>query len=393
MSVAFDMPAMLAAAARETGLSDWGEPPFRDNLQLLLASLDETGHLNPAGRAALQQRLHATLCNRLRLFDDRKKFTAIAQQSIVRPIIVIGMGRTGSSNLLDLLSRDPANRVPRLWEIMLPSPPPRRATCDTDPRIAVVQQALDAQGFDDPELRDAHPFSAQLPEECGAIFEFMFASGNYSAFANAQRYQRWHWHAADFAPVYRFHHQFLQHLQSQCGGERWALKSPESILHPQAMIERYPDAIFIHTHRDPVKVVPSLTSLIRSLRRVFADPASVDGHALAREQIEWNVLGLERTWQARQHPAVRDRFYDMHFQDLIARPLATIEKLYAHFDLEFSAEARRAMAHYVAAEAGARHGHGRHHYSMAEFGLAASLIEDAFKPYMQRYGIETERRQ
>lgn len=384
---------MLAAAAKETGLSDWGTPDFRGNLQILLQSLTETGHLNEVGRFALQSRLHATLCNRLKLFDDRKKFAGIARQKIARPIIVIGMGRTGSTNLHDLLGCDPANRVPQIWEIMFPSPPPQRATYGSDPRIGIVQQSLDAQGFDDPELQAAHPFSARLSEECGAIFEFMFASGNYCAFANTQRYTQWHRHEADFRAVYRLHHMFLQHLQSQCSGERWALKSPESILHPQEMIDQYPDAIFVHTHRDPGRVLPSLTSLFRSLRRVFADPSTVDVHAIAREQLETNLLGLDRTWEARQNPAVRDQFYDIHFQDLISRPIETIEKFYAHFDLDFSSEARHAMTNYVEGEAKSRHGHGRHQYSMAEFGYTDAMIDDAFKPYMQRYGIRPEKRQ
>lgn len=393
MADRFDRVAMLADAEHETGLSDWGTPEFRTNLQILMQSLDETGHLNAVGRRALANRLHATLCNRLRLFEDRKRFPAIAQQKITRPIIVIGMGRTGTSNLLDLLGCDPANRVPRIWEIMYPSPPPQRATYVSDPRIDIVQKAMNAQGFDDPELQAAHPFSATLPEECGFIFEFMAASGNYTAFANAESYTHWHRHQADFAKVYQFHYQFLQHLQSQCSGERWALKSPESILHPLEMIAQYPDAIFIHTHRDPGRVLPSICSNIRALRKIFTDPATVDAQAITREMMEFNLLGMERTWEARQQPSVRDQFYDVHFDDLVNRPVATVEKLYAHFDLTLCNEARSAMMQYVEHEAAAKHGHGRHHYSMAEFGLSDSIINDAFKTYFQRYGVKIEKRQ
>lgn len=383
----FDQSEMLAAAERETGLSDWGEPGFCNNMQVLLESLEETGHLSNIGHQALWTRMHATLCNRLRLEEDRKRIPEIRQQKIERPIIVLGMGRTGSSNLLELLACDPTNRVLRTWEVMTPSPPPERATYNTDPRIARTQQALDLQNFDDPVLQDAHPFSATLPEECGLIYEFMFASGNYCAFANTEKFTRWHSNEADFRAVFAYHRRFLQHLQSRCRGDRWALKCPENILHPREMIEQYSDAIFVHTHRDPAQVLPSLASLFRSLRRVFADPVSVDPLVIGRELLESNVVGLERTWQARQGPSVRDRFYDIHFGDLIQQPINTIESFYRHFDLGFSDEARRAMTLYVDNVAKAKHGHGRHRYSMTDFGFTNDILDKAFRPYMQRYGI------
>ncbi|MET0986218.1 MAG: sulfotransferase [Steroidobacteraceae bacterium] len=392
MDTAFDLTALLAAAEQATGLSDWGLPDCRGNFGVLLASLNETGHLNAVGRQALSSRIHATLCNRLKIIDDRKRHAEIAAQRIERPIIVLGMGRTGSTNLLDLLARDPANRVPQLWEVMMPSPPPQRSSYACDPRVSLVQHALDAQGFDDPELQAAHPFSATLPEECGAIYEFMGASGNYCAFANTPRYTHWHAHEANFTAVFQFHRMFLQHLQSHCASTRWALKSPENIWHPEEMIAAYPDALFIHTHRDPGQVLPSLVSLFRSLRCAFAEPDTVDVLQIAREQISHNVLALERTWQARQAAAVRDRIYDIYFSDLVMQPLATIEKLYSHFDLEFSDGARAAMQRYVTTEAKAKHGHGRHHYSMAEFGFTNDMIDTAFRPYMQRYGIAPEQR-
>jgi len=380
--------SLLTQAERATGLADWGDAAFRDGLERLLASIHDSANLSSQGRKAVSLRFQITLQNRLKLIDDRKRIPAIAQQQIRRPIIVLGLPRSGSSNLLDLLSQDPANRAPRTWEMMMPSPPPQPASADSDPRIGQVQQALDAQHFSDPDLQSAHPFGARQPEECGFILEMSFLSGNFPAFFHCPAYTDWYLNRADYSVAYRFHRQFLQHLQSGFAGERWALKSPEHSYHPFELAAEYPDAIFVQTHRDPMRVLPSITSLVSALRRLFSD--RVDPLEIARWKVELNRIGLERTWQLRQRPQIRDQFYDIQFQDLIERPMETVGRFYAHFDLPLSHEAREAMQRYVDGQAKARHGHGRHVYSAAGFGFDRDEIEAVFGEYMRRHAVPRE---
>ena len=40
---------------------------------------------------------------------------------------------------------------------------------------------------------------------------------------------------------------------------------------------------------------------------------------------------------------MNERFCDVHFRQLIAEPIGTVERVYAHFGIELSSEARRAM--------------------------------------------------
>lgn len=389
MGEKLDCALLLRGAERATGLDDWGDPAFRDGLERLLASIRASARLSEAGTVAAAARLQATLVNRLRITEDRKRIAEVTEQGIRQPLIVLGLPRSGSSHLLDLLSEDPANRVPRTWEMLMPSPPPHRASYDTDPRIARVQAMLDAQHFTDPEVQDAHPFGARQPEECGMILEMSFMSGNFPAFFRCPEYTDWYLHRADYRVAYRFHRRVLQHLQVYCSGDRWALKAPEHTYHPAELAAEYPDAVFVQTHRDPYRVLPSITSLVTALRRLFSD--SVDPLEIARWKVELNALGLKRTREVREQPRYRDRFYDIHFHELIERPLETVERLYAHFDLPLSGEARKAMQRYIEDHARARHGHGRHAYSAADFGVSAEEVDRVFGSYIERYGVRRER--
>ena len=44
----------------------------------------------------------------------------------------------------------------------------------------------------------------------------------------------------------------LQALQWLRGPERWVLKSPQHLEQQAALIEIFPDATFVQTHRDPL---------------------------------------------------------------------------------------------------------------------------------------------
>ena len=118
MTVALEEESLLEAATRATGLDDWGDNDFREPLALLIRSLREHGNLNTAGLRALADRLLQTLCQRLRVIDDRKKNPDIAAQTIEQPIFVTGNGRSGTTLLHNLLSHNDNHRAARLWEMM-----------------------------------------------------------------------------------------------------------------------------------------------------------------------------------------------------------------------------------------------------------------------------------
>jgi hypothetical protein len=377
-------------AQRETGLNDFGEPDLKPALTMLLKSLNEDVKFSEFGRRAFHSRIHMHLCNRLRLAEDRKRFPAIAKQRIDKPIFITGLPRSGSSFLLEVMAQDPTNRVPSTWEILQPSPPPEATSYHNDPRIEIVQRLLAEQGFNDPDLLATHPFGATLPEECSFIVEQAFIAGNYSGFVNATQYGAWLATKADHGMAYAFHRRFLQHLQSRYGADRWVLKAPPHMFHLQALLNEYPDARVIVTHRDLMKVLPSIASMATALNYVFSEPNTVDPIAIGKKVVTLLTHGVRHTMDTRDRLAMPQQFFDVRYANLRNDPVTTVEQIYAHFDIPFSDAAREAMTRYVEHEGKARHGHGRHRYALSDYGFTEADIERDFGAYIERYAIPRE---
>ena len=130
-----DAAQLLETAATRTGLSDFGPPTFREGLDRIVEGIRTESQLNPMGQAAAPEVLLSYLVNRLQVLDWQHRYPEITEAPVVPPVVMIGMGRTGTTILHDLLGQDPATRVPLTWETEQPSPPPETATYETDPRI------------------------------------------------------------------------------------------------------------------------------------------------------------------------------------------------------------------------------------------------------------------
>src|SRR5579862_1130692 len=162
---------LMRKAEGTTGCSDWGSDLFCRPLEVLIEDLNSEAQLHELGARRAERRLFDTLCGRLRLVADRKRFPAIAEERIERPIIVIGLPRSGTTFFHNLLSADPANRAPATWEIIFPSPPPTESGYEADPRIADAEAAMSYVGLMAEELQSIHPFDPRRPEECNFIWE------------------------------------------------------------------------------------------------------------------------------------------------------------------------------------------------------------------------------
>uniref|UniRef100_UPI001F55D115 sulfotransferase family protein n=1 Tax=Sphingobium sp. Sx8-8 TaxID=2933617 RepID=UPI001F55D115 len=229
---------IVEEAVSRTGLDTFGDSSFLEGLDRLVESINADRDLPQQARTAAAQRLTGLLEQRLCLYADRRTYPEIAAQRIERPLIVIGMPRSGTTFLHALLAQDPASRSPLAWQLGQVSPPPRQETFESDPRIA----ATDAAQAGLPEdFRIMHLVGAKLPDECNAILNLGFFSPNFDASWNVRSYLDWFVHA-DAQPYYALHRHMLQHLQAFTTGERWVLKAPPHMFHIAALIHAYPDA-------------------------------------------------------------------------------------------------------------------------------------------------------
>jgi hypothetical protein len=380
MSEQLSVAGLVAAARQVTGLDDLGDIPFDEPLSVLVDALEREARLDDERRGQVRSTLVGLLVKGLQLVRDRGEHPAIADEVIVAPIVVVGAPRTGSTHLHALLGQDPANRVPLFWEQNLPSPPPERATYATDPRIAQIDAAVAQMPA---ELLKRHPVAANRPEQCNLLLDWSFVNFALLASYEIPSYRDWLFDA-DQSPAYEAHRRMLQHLQWRCSGQ-WVLKYPKHLLALDVLLQTYPDARLVWTHRDPAVVMPSVASLTGYMR---SPTPGYDPVRFGREWVSLEEMVLRRGLSVRDRYPDAGRDHDVHYPDLMRDPIGTIELLYEQFGLQLSGRAADAMRAWI--DAHPQREHGTHRYTAEEFGLSADRLRRGFSFYSERFGIQPE---
>jgi hypothetical protein len=374
-------------AQEATGLVDFGDQSWKEGAERLISDLNERGALTEVGSVIAGSDVVEYLSSRLRVVDWVNRNPSIADADIRPPIVVLGQPRTGTTILFDVLAQDPANRVPLTWEVDQPWPPPETATYEIDPRIDEVDAKLAAVDLLIPGFRAMHDMGARLGQECVRITAADFRSMIFATQYRVPEYQRWLLHKADMAPAYRYHRMFLQYLQSAHNTERWVIKSPAHLWSLNALFDEYPEALIVQTHRDPLRVVCSLASLVDLLRRLASDDVSIS--EVAAEWVDDIVLGLDRAVEARRNRTVpAGQAVDVLFGDFLRDPMAVVRTIYERLGIELTDAAERAMRAFLAANPQEKH--GGHRYSFAETGLDAGLLRERTRAYQEFFDIPEE---
>ena len=381
---AIDASTLLDAARHETGLDDFGDPSFRAGLDVLADSLDREAHLSDVGRMAYTGQILSYLQERLRIEEWYRRHPEIDAQVIEAPIFVTGLPRTGTTALSNLLAADPAARSLRFWESQHPTPPPDAATYHDDPRIAEADAVLSGMKQAAPDLASMHDDTGWSPTENQDLLGHHFRTLHFEGQGAVPSYVRW-WLRCDMAPAYRHHRRVLKLLQWRCPPTRWNLKSPPDICHLDALVAEYPDVRIIWTHRDPAKVLPSVCKLIAIIRTMCSE--QVDLHSLGRAELALWSEAMRRGLTFRRRVGAR-AFADVFMDDLVARPVDTVARVYDRFALPFTAAAEQAMRAWLAKNP--QHKHGAPRYTLEEFGLSLDAVRTAFREYTQHFGIRLE---
>lgn len=369
---------IIAKAEAATGFTDWGEPEFREALDVLAASASEAP-VSEAAAATMEARFVDPAIKRLKLYADRARYPEIARQKIVAPLILMGLPRSGTTILHALLAQDPGARSPLNWELADPSPPPRAETFHSDPRIAAAQARVEML---DPQFRAMHAMGAELPDECNSFMTWGFQSPNFGASVDLNAYETWLTTQCDAKGAYALHRHVLQHLQAFAPRQWWTLKAPPHLFWLDRMFETYPDARVVVTHRDPAAVLPSNASLISFLRKGAGevDPKKVGRHEVAK----WKG-GLERTMAYRASGKHKAQIFDSQYVDYMRDPMGAVAAIYDHFGMTLTAEAETRMRAFLAENKQDKH--GAHHYTAEEFGLDAASLHREFADYIQTYNV------
>lgn len=377
---------ILAAASETVGLTDYGDDWFRLCITTLTGSLDEEAELHLAGRIRARAELQTLLQNRLRLTDLWHREPSILDGVVAGPIVVTGLGRSGTTLLHELLSCDPTNRAPLLWELLHTVPPPSRSGDVDDDRAELADAEITLMDEMVPAFTGMHENRGHLPTECIFAFAHQFCSDQFVGLYNVPTYTVWR-SGLDQGPVYDWHRRMLQTLQWGASTDRWLLKAPSHLSSLDLVFATYPDARVVITHRDPLRVVGSLTDMMATLHWMHSD--RVDHAAL----VELLSMGLELlmdrvTAQRDDGSLPADRIEDVRYTDLVADPIGCVTRLYRTWGLAMSEPFRHRLDAYVEA----RHaGRGTpHDYRFEDTGLDLATHRELVKGYQERFGVASE---
>jgi Sulfotransferase family len=377
-----DRSALMDQARAATGLDDFGDGDFIEPLDVLVASLESDAGLDARSRGAAEGTLIGLLVKRLRLVEDRRSHPAIAEEKITAPVFIVGLPRTGSTHLHALLGQVEGVRTPLFWEMTLPSPPPEAATAATDPRIAEVQAMVDRLP---PELLVRHPIAPTRPEQCNMLNDWSFLHQALMASYEIPSY--WNYLLdADYRPAFEAHRRMLQHLQWHNPG-RWVLKYPKHLMALDVLIEAYPDAGLVWTHRDPGVVVPSVVSFTGYMRA--SGGTRFDQVRFGREWAALEEMVLRRGMAVRAElPDAGERIIDVSYQSIMQDPVGTVAAIAQRFAIPFTAASKDRVQAFV--DAHPKSEHGQHRYRPEDFGLDADRLRRRFGFYIRHFGVESE---
>lgn len=380
---------VLTDARRKTGLNDFGDEQFIEPLEILVDSINREAALNPVGRTIIRGRIVGVLINKLVAQNAIERHPEILDTPIAPPIVVAGLARTGTTMLHRLIARDPSIRSLASWEAINPAPSTRHSSARRkDPRFAQAAKAAKGLKYMSPGFFAIHPAEPDAPEEEVILLEQAFLTTTPEAMMHVPTYSEW-LEKQDHVPAYRALERMMKYLQWQRPGPdrpvRWVLKTPHHQEYFDPLLEVFPGATIVHTHRDPLKTSPSLFSMLTHLQMIFSD--EVDPNRVARHWLRKIENMIRRTMATRDR--VGDRgFVDVSYYELTRDAIAEVERVYAEAGKELTSDARAAME--AARRTNKRHKYGHHRYSLRDFGMTEKDVEPRIAAYRARFDVPYE---
>ena len=379
--------AVCAAAVEQTGLDDFGPDDFRERLAVQLDEMNDDPERTGLGRMLMFGDCVRYASNRLRIRDLLERHPEILDIPIEKPVIVIGLPRSGTTNLVNLLASDSRFRSMPLWESYQPVPDPDEPTGDdgVDPRWTRCQQMWESMQVGAPFVAAMHPMNPDHVHEELELMTPDFTSYNLEWVARAPKWRDYYL-SHDQTASYAYMKTVLQIMQWYRPRERWVLKSPQHLEQIGPLMTTFPDASIVVTHRDPVAVVQStITMVTYGARTAYRTPNP-----------EWYrdywIDRIGRLLDASirdRHLLPADRTTDVYFHEYMADEMGTLQRIYDAAGIEFTDAARAEIAAYQASHP--RGKEGRVVYDLrGDFGVTPEEVRSRYTEYMNTFPVEIE---
>ena len=364
-------PALLRGIEANAGRSDTSSPWVKEGRSVRFRSFDEDAQLSLFGALAVRAQARRCFKNMLEFDRLREAHPEIEQEEIKRPIFVIGWPRTGTTLLQRLLCLHREARFLPVWEAYSVLPEERGRALDIEERRRRARRGLKFLRWLAPDLKTIHPMGLDDPDECYHLFRNYFAMPAGWDFAFLPSYWRW-FESQSAVPAYELHKRQLQILQWYNRRGHWVLKSPQHLAGLPALIEVYPDAKIICTHREPAEAIASYCSLV-------AVAWGMTSEAIDLKKVADYVLTTAANSQTIARSALRSipesQVCHVEYRELTRDPLKTISGIYEYFSYPRDEGLGARIGSWLNANPPDRH--GRHKYDLADFGLTADAVNRA----------------
>jgi len=406
--IRLDPDDLKRSACRRTGLDDFGEASFEEPLAVLVEAIERETPLSAFGRIATRQHLLSLLESRLRLEDLIRRHPEILEERIERPIIIAGLPRTGTTHLFNLLSRDPSLAWLPYWESLEPFPRPgeRPGRDGRDPRLARCARSLAFLERMAPLFPAMHEFTVEGPHEEIQLLALQLSTQLFEASYFVPSYGRWY-RETDQTPAYAYLKRCLQALQFLRGrepgevgrmpgetaaanggggdgrsGNRWLLKTPQHLENLGPLVRTFPDASFIQTHRDPVRITASLATMIAY------------GARMQQRRPDPRVIG--RYWAGRVEDMLRasvedrpllpsSRVVDLRFDEFMKDMEGSVERIFGFCEQPHGEHTARRIRAFL--DDNPKGKHGSVDYRLDDLGLDPAERREALRFYVERFGV------
>jgi hypothetical protein len=387
--IEFDIDQMLAEAIDQAAVGEDLDDSdgFRERLAAHVAAIEADHGLTQLARSSLRQRVVRLLRNRLSLTDLIKRYPEIESIRIEKPFIVVGMPRSGTTHLVNLIAADPRRRALPYWESQDPIPARGEGPdiFGVDPRYARAKSEHDALMASAPVVAAMHDRFPEAIEEEVELLDLDLAGYVLEWHARVPAWRDYYL-GLDQNRHYAYMKKVLQALTFLRGPQTWVLKSPQHCEQLGPLMATFPDATVAFTHRDPVAVIQSAITMMAysdRLRRTSIEP-------------DW----LLEYWSDRMHrllsACARDRdlvsaerSIDISFHHLNGNEMPLLEELYRRGGVELTPKVRGGFQHYL--DGNPRGKHGRIRYDLhRHFGISPDELRARFDFYFDRFDVRAE---
>jgi len=379
---------ILKLAAQRTGLTALDSDSWRDGLAIMIDEVNTSPAFTPSGREKILNDATDALGRRMQVHGYITAHPEVLDAPVERPLIVLGMPRTGTTVISYLLDQDPRRRSLLHWECVHPIPPATSDTLRTDPRcLALLEQQQNILKFvKEANMPLPHWEDADGPTEDMFIHNQDFKGLSWDAFLATQRYAQWLFDETDMTTAYKYQKRYLQVLQSTAPGT-WSLKMPSHSVHIDALLQVFPDARLIWAHRDPYKATGSLANMWKLPKGMTLHPDAVNYQALGRDAMNQMKVHVERPLRARDR--IGDaRFFHMYYHEMMRDPMDVMRRIYDWAGDELTPETEGRMRKWLADHP--QDHYGVNTYRLDEYGLTVEQLTPIFTEYLDTFDIELE---